>query len=207
VARDFLGGSASLHSRINDARPEGFGEDEAIADLEIFLSKNLIGMDKTGHGQAIFQFTVFDTVAAHKHDVGLPYLVQPALNDPAQDGDVQFLEREGDQVHGCLGCAAHGVDIAQGVGSGNLPERVGIVHDGRKKIHGLNESQIVVYPVNAGVIGALQPHQDVLIGWEFEPAQSPVQVSRTQFGCSPGPLDHLGQTPSFLIVHHRTSCR
>ena len=40
------------------------------------------------------------------------------------------------------GLAAHGVDVAQGVGSGDLAEHVGVVDDGREEVHGVDDGQV-----------------------------------------------------------------
>ena len=83
----------------------------------------------------------------------LPELVHTSLDDLPQDTQIHCLGRESDQVHGGFRCSAHGVNIAQGIGGGNLAEPVGIVHNRREKIHRLYQRQIIRNPIDTGVVG------------------------------------------------------
>ena len=133
---------------------------------------------------------------------GLFYLVQPALYDLAEDLHIHLLEREGHEIHGCLGNTAHGIDVAEGVGGRDLSEPVWVIHDRRKEIHGLNDGDIIGHLVNAGIICPFEPHKHIRIGRDFKPAKRPVQVPWRQFGGSPCAFNRLCQTQFLLLTHH-----
>jgi hypothetical protein len=75
-----------------------------------------------------------------------------------------------------------------------LAEPVGVVHNGRKKINGLDQRQIIGNPIDSGIIRPLQPDDDIGIGWDEKSAQRFVQVPWRQFGRSAGPFDGAAQT-------------
>ena len=159
-------------------------------------------MDKSGNRQTIFKFVVFHTVPADEHHVGFPQLVDSALDDVAQHGQIHALCGKTHEIHGGFGHPAHGIDIAEGVGRGDLAEPVRIVHYGCKKIHGLNQSQLFGDFVYAGIVRTRQPNQYVGVGGKFKSTQSPLQIPWRQFGGSTGTGDGLGQSYWFLIGHN-----
>ena len=76
------------------------------------------------------------------------------------------------------GASAHGVNVAQGIGGGNLAESVGIVHHGREEIDGLHQREVGGDPVHAGVIGVIEADQHVGIVLARQFAQNFVEDSR-----------------------------
>ena len=120
---------------------------------------------RAGYGKPIFQLGIVYAVSAHQRNAGFFHLVYPALEHVFQDGYVQLFYREADYVHGGQGLAAHGIDIAQGVGDGNLAEVVGVIDNGREEIDGLDDSQVIAQLVNAGIIQAFHASNHVLISY------------------------------------------
>ena len=106
---------------------------------------------------------------------------RPSLDNLPEDRYVHILKWKGYKIHSGFRDPAHGIDITQGIGSGDLPEPVGIVHDGRKEIHRLDNGEIIRDFINPGVVSAIQSYDHVRIRWEFNPAQCPVQVPWRQF--------------------------
>jgi hypothetical protein len=82
-----------------------------------------------------------------------------------------------------------------------LAEPVRVVHNGRKKIHRLDQGQIIGNFVYPGIIRPLQPNNDIGIGWDFQPAQRFVQVPWRQFGRSARAFDGAAQTDFFIVCH------
>jgi hypothetical protein len=57
--------------------------------------------------------------------------------------------------------SAHGVDIAERVGGGDLAEDVRVVHDRREEIHGLDEGLVGRDLIHSGVVGVIEADQDI----------------------------------------------
>ena len=56
------------------------------------------------------------------------------------------------QPLGVARLTAHGVDVAQGIRSGDASEGIGVVDQGREEIDGLHHGQTVPEPIDPGVI-------------------------------------------------------
>ncbi len=61
------------------------------------------------------------------------------------------------------GPSAHGVDVTQGVGGGNLSEGVRVVNDRGEKIHGLDQRLCGGNFVHSGVVGCVKANQDIRV--------------------------------------------
>ena len=91
-------------------------------------------MNKTGHGKPILEFFIFHAVSTQQHHTGLPDLVDSSLDHRSKNGKLHLLEGKAHQIHGCFGLPAHGVDIAQGIGRGDLFEIIRPAHWNRLEI-------------------------------------------------------------------------
>jgi len=60
--------------------------------------------------------------------------------------------------------AAHRVDVRHRVGRGAGAPRVRVVHDGRKKVDGLDDGDVVTDPVDGRVVGSGQANEQVALG-------------------------------------------
>jgi hypothetical protein len=107
---------------------------------------------------------------------------------------------KGHQIHGGFGNAAHGVDVAQGIAGGNLTECIGIIHNRREKINGLNQGQVIGYTIDAGVIRAVQPDQHIGISRKNQSAQRLLQVPMRQFGSSSGTFYGFSQSERMRVL-------
>ncbi len=138
-------------------------------------------MDKTGDRQAVFQFFTLHAVPPDQHDIGLFQLIQTALNDLSQYGNIHLLKGKANQIHGRFRNSAHGIDIAQGIGSRNLAECIRVIDYRCKKIYRLDDGLIVGNLINAGIVRTVHTHNHMVIGWNFQAAQGALQVPRRQF--------------------------
>jgi hypothetical protein len=95
--------------------------------------------------------------------------LQSALQDGTQYGAVEIPDGEADDIHRRKRPAAHGIDIAQRIGSGDPPKIEGIVDDGREKIEGLDQGDLIAEAVYPGIIGRLESNQKtgVLFGFQI----------------------------------------
>ena len=73
---------------------------------------------------------------------------------------------EGGDVEGDGDLAAHGVDVTHGVGGGDGPELVGVVHERGEKIKRKHHRLLIVELVYSGVVERGQTDQEagVLVG-------------------------------------------
>ncbi len=99
------------------------------------------------------------------------------------------------------GAATHGVDVAQGVGGGDLAECVGIVHDGGEEVDGLHQREVGSDFVNAGVIGVIKTHQNIGIVLVGQLPQNFVEDGGAQFGGTATGFDCLGEADAFDVRH------
>ena len=93
--------------------------------------------------------------------------------------------RHAQHVQRQLRFPAHGVDIRNGVGCGNLAKQIGIVHNRRKKVHRLDQCRFVVDYIHAGVIAFVKA--------DDQPRVCPCLEILQQLGQRP--CAHLGPAP------------
>ena len=149
-------------------------------------------MDKSGDTQAIFRLVVLDGVSARNDATGLYGLVVAAFQN-LSDGDQRQAVGYAKQVHRQFGYTAHSVNIAEGVGCGDLAEHIGVVYNGSKEIHRLDHGGVVIDTIDASIIAAVVAYQQVVILTIGQMVQNLRKDTRSQFGCSAGGGSHLRQ--------------
>ena len=88
--------------------------------------------------------------------------------------------------------ATHGINIRNGIGSGNLPEPVWIINRWCYKINGIDHGDLRRYFIDGGIIRRLKTHEQVTIIRGLQPLECVRQVRRTYFRgsttspCEPG---------------------
>jgi hypothetical protein len=90
--------------------------------------------------------------------------------------------------------AAHGVDVADGVGGGNAPEVVGVIDDGHEEVGGGDHAALVVQRIDRRVVtrGVAHPQLGVEV---LRPAarQDHVQHLGADLAAAAGAVAVLGQ--------------
>ena len=184
-----------------DANAQGFGEDEHIPFQWGAIHADLIGTGKAGHGKAVFRLLVIDGMAAGDDDAGLiGFLVAAAQH--LVDHLLGHLRGHGHDIECDLWGGAHGVNIADGVCCGDLPEHVGIIHNGREEIQRLHNGQIIAYLINGGVVAGIVAHQQVFILYRGDALQDLAQHSRAYLGAAApagGKFAHFNITLHFIF--------
>src|SRR5271166_7084917 len=99
-------------------------------------------MDNSGDGTAEENVFIANGVPADDGAVCLFHFVEATANDFTKDGGVALFGKADNRESGD-GFAAHGVNVAEGIGRSDLAEREWIVDDGREKIDGLNNRKVV----------------------------------------------------------------
>ncbi len=112
-------------------------------------------MDEAGDGISELGFFVADAVAADHCAIGLHHFGEAAGKDAFENGEVGFVGEAHEGERG-EGPSSHGIDVAKGVGGGDLAEGVGIVDDGREEVDGLNERLVRSELIHSGVVGVIE---------------------------------------------------
>ena len=159
---DVLGGGLLALRRGRDqARAEWLREVDELPDRGAALREELLGVDEADGAEAVLRLRVDDRVTAGDHARRLRDLVRAAAEDRGQpllrhvDGEGGNVERERD-------LAAHRVDVAQRVRSGDGSVVVGVIDDRREEVDGEDERQLLGDAVDRGVVRLAQTDEQLL---------------------------------------------
>ncbi len=145
------------------------------------------------HAQAEDRLLRFDAVPADDGDARLSRLVGRPAQDVGKRFHGQLLIGKADEVERGQRFAAHGIDIAQGIGGRDGAEIVGPIDDGREKIGRQHKGQIVVELIDGGIVGGSAADQHVGIGDDRQLAEQGQQVARRLLGGAAGTFGKLRQ--------------
>ena len=148
-------------------------------------------MNHADDGKPVFRLFILHAVPSDEKDAGFPHLIEPSLKNLPEYRHVHRLCREADNVHCSKRPSSHGVDVTQGVCDRYLSECIRFVHDGRKKIHRLDNSQIVAEFINSGVLRSIPT---IRFGSEIN------GKSRNASLRSPGPILQAQPAPCTVSV-------
>ena len=118
-------------------------------------------MNDSHHRKAEFGFIVFHRMPAGQDRPGLRDLVQSAGDNLVELVGGQFFGWKTDQVEAHFGFAAHGVDIADGVGGGDLAKDVGVVYRRGYEVSRHHDGQVIGEAINPGVVVGFVTHQQI----------------------------------------------
>ena len=139
-------------------------------------------MDSAHNGQAVLHPVICNGVAAHQTASGLSHLLRAPLQDASQNVQIHLV-RKADDVQRSPDVAAHGVDVAQGIGCGDLAENVGVLHHGREEIQRLNDRHIRRQAVDRAVVPTVKAHQQFRVARSLRKLfQHPLQHAGAQLG-------------------------
>ncbi len=161
----FSGGSdliricqTALEGGGDDAGAESFGEYETIPGTGVGVGTETGGVDKPGDGVAKFDGVVGDRMASEDGAFGFLHLRETSGEDGAQSFDI-VLGRVAKDREGSDRFAAHGIDVAEGVGGGDSTEFKRVVDDGGEEVESLYEGAILRELVDAGIVRRFKPEQ------------------------------------------------
>ena len=137
----------ALNGRGDDARADRLGQQQDVAHARAAIGKHTIERDKAAHGQAVLGLVVVDGVAARDGATRLDALVGAARQNLTCDLDAQATGNA-QQVHGMARPPAHGVDVRQRVGRGDLAKQKRVVDHRRE---------------DARIVGGIEPHEQVVV--------------------------------------------
>src|SRR5580692_2281564 len=99
-------------------------------------------MNQTGDRIAKLNIVVANGMSADDGALRFVHLVQAAANDLLKNRGIAFVWKAHNRERGNW-LSAHGVDIAERIGGGDLAKGKRIVDDWREKIHGLHNRETV----------------------------------------------------------------
>ena len=152
----------ALNGRGDDARADRLGQQQNIAHVRAAVGEHTVEWHKTAHGQAVLGLVIVDGVAARDGATRLDALVGAARQNLTGNLNAQAA-RDAQQVHGMARPPAHGVDIRQRVGCGDLAEQIGIVDHRREEVDGLHEAQVFANTKDTRIVGGIEPHEQVVV--------------------------------------------
>src|SRR6267154_4297997 len=116
-------------------------QNQGVAGLGASVGKNFLWMNQAGDSVPKLGFVVTNAMAADHGTSGLDHLRKTAGQYAFENCEISFLG-EADQSERRQRPPTHGVNVAEGVGGGNMSESVRVVNDGRKKIDGLHQGLV-----------------------------------------------------------------
>ena len=152
----------ALNGRGDNARADGLGQQQNIAHARAAVGEHTVKRDKAAHGQAVLGLVVVDGVAARDGAARLDALVGAARQNLTGNLNAQAA-RDAQQVHGMARPPAHGVDVRQRVGRGDLAKQKRVVDHRWEEVDGLHESQVLPYAEDARIVGGIEPHEQVVV--------------------------------------------
>jgi hypothetical protein len=162
------------------------GQHEPVARPGAGVGDNPVRMNEAGDRETALEFHVLGRVTAGHDRARLAHLVP----DPAQhrrDSLVaDFTDRVADDAERGQRHAAHRVDIAQGIGRGNLTEGPRIVGHRREHVHSEHQRSFVIKLVDTGIVRRISADKQTRVGENGKLTQYLHQVFLTHLARSAG---------------------
>ena len=134
-------------------------------------------MDGADDGEAVFRLVVSDRVTAGEDRARLRHGLACSLQDLAEQLGRELL-REGRDRQREQRRPAHREDVVEGVRGRDRAERVRVVDDRREEVDREDERAVVVEPVDGGVVGGVEPDQEVSGVRRDEPGEELLEPRR-----------------------------
>ena len=157
----FLRSFSLLESGGDDARAQGLRQNERVPFLHADVAENFVRMNDPRDGHAVFDFFVDNAVASYNNRAALFDFIGAAFENLAKDFHLHLTLWEANDVHRRFGFSTHGVNVAQRIRGGDLTEDIGIVNDGREKIHRVDDGQIGTQTKYPGVVGRFRSDEHI----------------------------------------------
>ena len=167
--------------------PSGFVRKSASPGSRAALRPDPVGMDGADDGEPVLRLVVSDRVAAREDRAGAAHDLVRSGEDLAQHLGRQLLregrDREREQRH-----AAHREDVVERVRRRDRAEVARVVDDRREEVDREDERALVVEPVDRGVVGRIEPHEQIRGLDRHEAGEQLLEPRRRVLrGAAPGP--------------------
>ena len=162
-------------------------------------------MDDPGDRHPVFQLLVDDGVTTDDDRSGCVRPLGAALENLAEHLDVEAPFWKSDDVQGGDRVGTHRVDVAERVGRGNLSEHVGVVHDRREEVDGVDDGQVRAQTKHARIVRRLGADDHIGMIDARQLPQDEREIGGAELGRAAGGGHVLGQS---RWVHERAwACR
>ena len=198
-------GQISFDAGGDDSGSQRLGQDEQIPGARGGVGHHAAGRDQSRDGKSENRLRIANGMPPHDRATGFGRFGEPAAQNIGNRFFREKILGHPHDVQRRQGTAAHGIDIGQRIGGGDLPVQKGIIHDGREKIDGLHQGAIAVNAINAGVIGGGGAHEQMGIARHFgEPSQNLRQSLLAELGRSTGAGGERRQFNDLFARHDET---
>ncbi len=153
---------AFLDGGRDDSRAERLGEDQYVPRLRAAIGAHFLWMNQACYRISEFSFFVANAVATDHGASGLDHLGESSSKNLLKNFEVSLFWKAY-QCKRSKRLPAHGINIAQRVGSCDLSESVRIVHNWREKVDGLYQSLIRRDLIHSGVVGVVEADQNIRV--------------------------------------------
>jgi len=170
---------SALERRGDEARSQRLGQHERVPGTRAGVGQHVVRVHLSGDGESVLQLLVNDRVPTDDGRACFMNLVLSSTKYLGEDLDGERVDGEADNAEGGQRLPTHGVDVGERVRGGDLPELIRIVDDGREKVDGLHQREIIGQPEHPRVIEGLATDEDSGIGSRDQRRERAVQVTRT----------------------------
>ncbi len=150
-------------SRGDETGSQRLGQDQFVAGLGGGIGEYLLRMNDPRYTEPKLDFLVADRVSSDDGHPGFHTPLRSAAKDFAEPVQTLAVIGIADQIESRLGNSAHGIHVAQGIGSRDLAVDKRVIHDRRKEIQCLDEGYLVGQAVDTGVVVRVGSDKEIRI--------------------------------------------
>src|SRR5258705_7695639 len=161
--------------------------------------------DRVGARITELDFEILDGVTAEQRDPRLAEFVEAAAENGADRFRFEAFFRKCCDRQRRQRPAAHRIDVADGIGGGDLAVAVWVVDNRREKIDGLDERRAALPPVHTRIVRGPEVDQDTVVGGRGNVTQHLSELACGEFARSTSAGNHLRQTHGHWLLSWRRS--
>ena len=150
-----IGGTDEPHAQC-------FGQDKLVSGPPGVIGIEVVRIYQARDREAVLDSRVCNGMPSCKDPARFGDFFRTAAQDLSQNVQIHAL-RETDKVQRRLHFAAHCINITEGVGGRDLPERVRVIYHRRKEVHGLYQCDILRDFINGGIVPAVVADQQIQV--------------------------------------------
>ena len=178
-----------------DADADRLGQIEGVTHLGGVVLLDGIQRHDTGYREAEDGLGSVDAVATRQRDARFVAHLTATVDHLLGHFGGQGIDGPTENGDGDDGLAAHGVDVADGVGGGNAAKGKGIVDDGHEEVGGGNNA-LTVADIDHGcvILAAVANHQSRVVETRDLALENGVEYLGRNFAAAASAVAVLGQT-------------
>ena len=180
------------------------GQHQRVAGFRGRVREHRVGVDGADHRQAVLRLRVVDRVAAGDEAAGRRGRRGPAVEHARQQLERQPFARPRHEVQREQRGAAHRVDVGERVRGRDPAPVVRVVDDRREEVGGDDDGEVVTEPVDRGVVGGVEPDEQVRVGARVHAPHQPehgAQVGGRELAGAAGAVRERREPDGFGCGH------